>query len=104
MSRKRNQTGTTTTSAETESTKPLEVATQVPETTDLKGAPSKESIEAEISSKLSKRDDSEDVNPFVPMTQLTNEVKQVAETEGFQLSRGTEIGARLIARAQRLNS
>jgi hypothetical protein len=103
MSRKRTQSDPATETA-VEADAPLEVTMQTPDTSSLKDAPSKEAIEAEISSKLSKRDDSEGVNPFVPLTQVTKEVKQVAESAGFPLSRGTEIGARLIARAQRANN
>lgn len=64
---------------------------------------SEESIQAMIHEKLSKRSDSPASDPFVPNNQLENEVKEVAKKSGFSLTRGTEIGARLIARAQRFN-
>jgi hypothetical protein len=62
---------------------------------------SKESIEASIREKLSKRSDEGEVDPFVPSSQLENEVKQVAKESGFPLTRGTEAGAALMARARR---
>lgn len=62
---------------------------------------SREKIEASVKEKLSRKTDSPASNPFVPHTQLENEVKEVAKNQGFQLSRGTEIGARLIARSHR---
>lgn len=62
---------------------------------------SKEKIEAAVKEKLSRKTDSPDSNPFIPQTQLENEVKEVAKIKGFPLSRGTEIGARLLARSKR---
>lgn len=64
---------------------------------------SKERIEASVKEKLSRKTDAPDSNPFVPQTQLENEVKEVAKSKGFPLSRGTEIGARLLARSKRRN-
>jgi len=69
-------------------------------TTPLKEKQSKEAIEASIQEKLSKRS-SEEVDPFVPSAQLQKEVKEIAEQAGFSLSRGTEAGAALMARALR---
>jgi len=74
---------------------------EVTEKTNLKEKQSKESIEASIQEKLSRRSDEGDVDPFVPSVQLQNEVKQVAKEAGFHLSRGTEAGAALMARAKR---
>lgn len=62
---------------------------------------SKEKIEASVKEKLSRKTDSPDSNPFIPNTQLENEVKDIAKSKGFPLSRGTEIGARLLARSRR---
>lgn len=62
---------------------------------------SKEKIEAAVMDRLSRKTDSEESNPFVPQVQLDNEVKEIAKAKGFQLSRGTEIGARLLARSKR---
>lgn len=63
----------------------------------------KESIEVSVRKKLAKKTDDEKSDPFVPQAQLDNEVVQVAREKGFPLSRGTEIGARLLARARRPN-
>lgn len=60
----------------------------------------KNSVQSAISEKLSKRDDS-GKDPFVPSLQLENEVKSVAHEKGFSLTRGTEIGARLLAKSRR---
>lgn len=100
---------TLTTSIETETLAPVEDSGQAPvnlelktpEHQELKEKASKESIEASIKEKLSRRTDNPDPDPFVPSTQLANEVKDVANKQGFALSRGTEIGARLMARARR---
>lgn len=62
---------------------------------------SKEQIEASIKEKLSRRTDEQASDPFVPQTQLENEVKELAKNQGFQLTRGTEVGARLLARSLR---
>lgn len=59
----------------------------------------KEGIEASVIEKLSRR--SEDSDPFVPNSQLDKEVTQVSKEKGFPLSRGTEVGARLFAKARR---
>jgi hypothetical protein len=75
--------------------------TSNPEGQGLKDKQSKESIEAAIHEKLSNRGQEGQVDPFVPSAQLQNEVKQVAKANGFQLSRGTEAGAALMARARR---
>lgn len=86
-----------------EDDKPAEIRLQTPESPALKEAASKESIEASINDKLSRKNDDEGPNPFVPLAQLSGEVKAVAEREGFELNRGTEVGARLLARANRTN-
>lgn len=84
---------------------PADVELQTAEdANEVKEAASKESVEAAINDKLSRRADAEGENPFVPLTQLQNEVKDVANKEGFPLNRGTEIGARLLARSFRMNS
>lgn len=64
---------------------------------------SKEKIEAAVKEKLSRKTDAPGSNPFVPSTQLENEVKEIAKSKGFPLSRGTEIGARLLARSRRVD-
>jgi len=62
-----------------------------------------EKIQATMHDKLSRKTDSDEENPFVPSPQLDKEVVEVAKEKGFPLSRGTEIGARLLARSQRIN-
>ena len=79
---------------------PAVVELNTSDTTPLKEKQSKEAIEASIQEKLSKRFP-EDVDPFVPSAQLQKEVKEIAEQAGFSLSRGTEAGAALMARAVR---
>lgn len=61
----------------------------------------KEIIEVSVKKKLAKKTDEDRSDPFVPQAQLDNEVVQVAREKGFPLSRGTEIGARLLARSRR---
>lgn len=62
---------------------------------------SRERIEASMMEKLSRRTDSDSSDPFVPQVQLEKEVIQISKEKGFPLSRGTEIGARLIAKSNR---
>ena len=86
----------------TETSPPAETIPVVtPSEGTLKEKQSKESIEAAIHEKLSRRSDEGSVDPFVPSPQLQKEVKQVAEESGFHLTRGTEAGAALMARARR---
>lgn len=61
-------------------------------------APSKEEIETDVRTKLSRK--TEQVDPFIPQTpaQVDAEAKRVAKEKGFDLNRGTSIGARLMAR------
>jgi hypothetical protein len=82
------------------SQEPATVELKTSETTVVKEKQSKESIEASVQEKLSKRLDGE-VDPFIPSAQLQKEVKEIASQEGFQLTRGTEAGAALMARARR---
>lgn len=60
-------------------------------------------VQTSIREKLSRKNDSEAFDPFVPQSQVDNEVVQVSREKGFPLSRGTEIGARLLARSKRNN-
>lgn len=72
------------------------LVTQEPVT--LAPAPEKKEIETDVRKKLERKTDGED--PFVPQNsaQLENEAKRVAKERGFELNRGTSIGARLMAR------
>jgi len=60
-----------------------------------------EKIQTDIREKLSKR--SVDENVFVPANPVALEkaAAEVAKESGFELTRGTSIGARLLARAQK---
>jgi hypothetical protein len=80
----------------------LEVATPTVEPEAAAPAVEKEQIETDIRTKLNKRSDGEDI--FVPSNPvaLENAAASVAETEGFELNRGTSIGARLMAKARKL--
>lgn len=61
-------------------------------------APTKEAIETDVKTRLSRK--AEQVDPFAPKTsaQVEAEAKRVAKEKGFDLNRGTSIGARLMAR------
>jgi hypothetical protein len=87
---------------EPEPTAPVALELQTQKDSGLKEKASKESIEAAIKEKLSRKTDSDGIDPFVPSVQLDKEVKDIANKGGFPLSRGTEIGARLMARANRI--
>jgi hypothetical protein len=84
-----------------ESHEPSVIDLKTAESTAIKDKPTKESIEASIQEKLSNRLNSPEVDPFVPSSQLNNEVKEVSRDNGFPLTRGTEVGARLMAKAKR---
>lgn len=85
-----------------EPTAPVALELQTQKDSGLKEKATKESIEAAIKEKLSRKTDSDDIDPFVPSVQLDKEVKDIANKGGFPLSRGTEVGARLMARAKRI--
>lgn len=95
----RNRTKKTT---QNEDNSPADISLQTPENQGLKEAASKESIEAAINDKLARKNDDEGPNPFIPLSQLNGEVQEVADKEGFELNRGTEVGARLLARSRRI--
>lgn len=80
----------------------LEVATPSVEPEAAAPAVEKEKIETDVRSKLNKRSDGEDI--FVPSNPvaLENAAAAVAKTEGFELNRGTSIGARLMAKSRKL--
>lgn len=94
---------TPTAEQQVKGTDPVHVELKTPETTSLSPAASPESIQASMQEKLSRKNDEGSEDPFVPNTQLQNEVKEVAKNSGFPLSRGTEVGARLMARAKRIS-
>jgi hypothetical protein len=82
---------------------PVNLETPTPEVTPTApaAAADPEKIQADIRNKLSNRDLTNDV--FVPSNPaaLEKAAQQVAQENHFDLNRGTSIGARLLARAQK---
>ena len=85
------------------STEPVNLEVQTPseEPTPAPEATPAEKIQTDIRDKLSNR--SVDENIFVPSNPVALEkaAEQVAKDCGFEFNRGTSIGARLMARAQK---
>jgi len=65
----------------------------------LAPAQPKEEIETNVRKKLGRRADED---PFIPShpAQVLEDARKIAEEKGFQMNRGTEVGARLIAAAR----
>lgn len=61
-----------------------------------------EKIRTDFREKLARKTDNQDI--FIPSNpaSLEKAAKQVAEESGFELNRGTSVGARLIARARKM--
>ena len=80
----------------------LEVETLDEEPVPAPEATAVEKIQTDVRAKLSKKTEGEDV--FVPSNPVALEkaASQVANENGFELNRGTSIGARLIARSRKL--
>jgi hypothetical protein len=82
---------------------PVNVETETPsdEPVAAPAAVEKQVVETDVRKKLDRKTD-DDSNPFVPSNpaQVEKDAKRVAETAGFELNRGTSVGARLMARAQ----
>lgn len=78
----------------------IELKTEVEESTAPAPAAKTETIQTDVRAKLARKTDGEDV--FVPSTppQLEAEAKTIAEQSGFDFTRGTSIGARLMARSR----
>ena len=55
-------------------------------------------IQAKIKSKLASRSEEEMFNPAATVAASKGQIEAVAENNGFELTRGREIGARLLAR------
>lgn len=75
---------------------------QNPEPTDaVKLAPAqpKGEIETDVRKKLGRKTGED---PFIPShpTQVLEDAQRIADEKGFQMNRGTEVGARLIAAAR----
>ena len=79
----------------------LEVETPSEEPTPAPEAAPAEKIQTDVREKLLKK--SVDENVFVPTNPVALEkaASEVAKEQGFELTRGTSIGARLLARAQK---
>lgn len=77
----------------------LEVETKDEAPTPAAEAPSSEKIQTDFRDKLTTK--SVENNPFVPSNPVALEkaAGEVAKEKGFDLNRGTSIGARLMARA-----
>jgi hypothetical protein len=82
---------------------PVNIETETPseEPVAAPEATPAEKIQTDVRAKLAKK--SVDENVFVPTNPaaLEKAAGQVAQEQGFELNRGTSIGARLLARAQK---
>jgi len=78
----------------------LETLSEEPVTAPV--AQEKESIQTDVKAKLARKTDAEDV--FVPTNPVALEkaAEVVAKEDGFELNRGTSIGARLLARSRKI--
>jgi hypothetical protein len=90
-------------STEVKATEPVNIETETPseEPTPAPKATPAEKIQTDVREKLSKK--SVDENVFVPTNPaaLEKAAAEVAKESGFELNRGTSVGARLLARAQK---
>ena len=79
----------------------IEVQSQTEEPVAPAEAAAPEKIQTDVREKLARRTDNEDV--FVPANPVALEkaAAESAKENGFELTRGTSIGARLLARAQK---
>jgi hypothetical protein len=88
---------------EAKAPEPVNIETETPseEPTPAPEATPAEKIQTDVREKLSKK--SVDENVFVPTNPVALEkaAAEVAQESGFELTRGTSIGARLLARAQK---
>jgi hypothetical protein len=82
---------------------PVNVETETPsdEPVAAPAAVEKQVVETDVRKKLDRKTD-DDSNPFVPSNpaQVEADAKRIATDSGFELNRGTSVGARLMARAQ----
>jgi hypothetical protein len=89
--------------AKAEAAAPVNIETETPsdEPVPAPEATPAEKIQTDVRTKLSKKPVEEDV--FVPTNPVALEkaASEVAKEQGFDLTRGTSIGARLMARAQK---
>lgn len=77
----------------------LEITSPDPEPVLVTKVPDKQEIETDVRTKLERKTDSGE-SPFVPQNpaKVEAEAKKVAQEKGFDLTRGTSVGARLMAR------
>lgn len=89
--------------AKIENIKPVNIETETPsdEPTPAPEATPAEKIQTDVREKLSKKSVENDV--FIPTNPaaLEKAAGEVAKEQGFELTRGTSIGARLLARSQK---
>ena len=90
--------------AEAEKAAPVNIELETPsdEPVIAPEATPAEKIQTDVRAKLSKKSDREDA--FVPSNPVALEkaASEVAKQENFELTRGTSIGARLIARSRNM--
>lgn len=88
---------------EAAATEPANIETETPseDPTPAPEATTAEKIQTDVREKLSKK--TVDENVFVPANPVALEkaAAEVAKQSGFELNRGTSIGARLMARSQK---
>lgn len=91
------------TGVKAEAAAPVNIETETPSEEPVAAPEAKpvEKIQTDVREKLSKK--SVDENVFVPSNPaaLEKAAEEVAKDKGFDLTRGTSIGARLMARAQK---
>jgi len=89
--------------AKIETIKPVNIEAETPSSEPEKAskAPSPEKIQTDVREKLAKKSVDEDV--FIPTNPVALEkaAEAVAKEQGFDFTRGTSIGARLMARSQK---
>lgn len=89
-----------------ESLKPANIQQDTPssEPTPPKPAAEKSAVEAEVNAKLKRTPDDDGRNPFdhTNPAALEKAAEALAKQQGFELNRGTAIGARLMARRGKL--
>ena len=93
-----------TTSSDEKAPVNIETESLTEDPVEAPAAVAKQVIETDVRKKLDRKTD-DDSNPFVPSNpaQVEADAKRVAVESGFELNRGTSVGARLMARSQNRN-
>ena len=93
-----------TTSSDEKAPVNIETESLTEDPVEAPAAVEKQVIETDVRKKLDRKTD-DDSNPFVPSNpaQVEADAKRVAVESGFELNRGTSVGARLMARSQNRN-